>query len=231
MPEDKEQALLNFWKASRKFLFDSRHGLDVIDLKRVLITGFEPFGDHDTNPAGEVIESIDDKGYEDFDIFIHHVPTVYGEAIVEVVEKIDELEPDVVINIGLAERKKISLERVAVNIDDARIPDNDENQPQDEVISPDGKNAYFSKLPLREILERLHDEGIPAKISNSAGTFVCNNLMYGVLDHISKNDLDIKAGFIHIPQKPEEVVDQQKPSMCLHLVERAVEIAVETSLE
>ena len=124
-------------------------------------------------------------------------------------------------------RAEITPERIAINIDDARIPDNEGNQPVDRPIVPDGENAYFSNLPIKTMMEAIKKEGIPASVSNSAGTYVCNHLMYSVLYYIKKNALPIKAGFIHVPYIPEQTVNKKdKPSMSLAEIVRGLEAAI-----
>ena len=124
-------------------------------------------------------------------------------------------------------RAQVTPERVAINISDASIDDNEGNRPSDEPIESGAPTAYFSSLPIKKIVEKLKDEGIPAAVSNSAGTFVCNHLMYGVLNHIEKNGLETVAGFIHIPYLPEQVENKENmPSLPLDVSVKAVEIAV-----
>jgi len=200
-------------------------------MKNILVTGFDPYGKNDDNPACRVLEIIDGSEFDGYKIETLKVPTVYYRSIEKTVKKIVEINPEAVISVGMSQRKKISVERVGVNINDARIPDNEGQQPKDELIDEEGETAYFSTLPVREIYDSLIEEGIPAHISNTAGTFVCNHLMYGVLNHINKNELDIKAGFIHVPMMPEQTLDKDKPSMCLDLTVKAVEIVVKTTIE
>ncbi|MGM0404866.1 MAG: pyroglutamyl-peptidase I [Thermoplasmatota archaeon] len=200
-------------------------------MKNVLVTGFDPYGKNEDNPACRVLDIIGGKEFHGYKIETLKVPTVYYRSIEKTVEKIKEIKPEAVICVGMSNRKKISVERVGINFNDARIPDNDEQQPKDELIDEDGETAYFSTLPVREIYDRLIEEGVPAHISNTAGTFVCNHLMYGVLNHINKKDYDIKAGFVHVPMMPEQTLDKDKPSMCLDLIVKGIEIAVKTTIE
>ena len=126
-------------------------------------------------------------------------------------------------------RAQITPERVAINISDANIDDNEGNRPTDEPIEIGAPAAYFSTLPIKAIVEKLKAENIPAAVSNSAGTFVCNHLMYGVLRHIEKNSLQTIAGFIHIPYLPEQTVNKENmPSLPLEVSTKAIEIAVRT---
>ena len=120
----------------------------------------------------------------------------------------------------------ISIERVAINIDDTEVADNEGNRPTDQPIFKDGENAYFSNLPIKKIVNTIKQMGIPAKVSNTAGTYVCNHVMYGVLYKIHKERLNTKAGFIHVPFIPEQVVDKPgRPSMSLENIVKVVEAA------
>lgn len=201
-------------------------------MKKILLTGFDPFGEEDMNPATEVLKSFKQKNIENYEIETIEIPTVYKKSFEKIKKEINKIQPDVVISLGQAGgRTDISIERIAINLDDYRIEDNEGNKPIDEIISPDGKNAYFSTLPVKKMVENIKKEGIPAEISNSAGTFVCNHVMYCVLDYVNKNDLDIKAGFIHIPFLPSQVVDKKnKASMSLETIKKGLKIAMETAI-
>ena len=154
------------------------------------------------------------------------------EKSIDILENALEKEkPDVVISIGQAGgRDKITVERVAINISDARIPDNKGNKPIDEIIFEDGENAYFSNLPIKKIVEEMKKENIPAAISNTAGTYVCNHIMYGLLYNIDKKYPKMKGGFIHIPYIPEQVIEKNAPSMSLENIVKGINIAIETIL-
>lgn len=172
------------------------------------MTAFDPFGGERINPAWEAVQRIPEE-MESIAITKLMVPTVFDKSAVLVTERIRELCPDVVICVGQAGgRAGISIERVAINCKDARTPDNEGNQPIDEPVSPDGPAAYFSTLPIKEMVEAIRAEGIPASVSNTAGTFVCNQLMYGVLHAIELQGLPTRAGFIHVPYIPAQVVER-----------------------
>jgi pyroglutamyl-peptidase len=157
------------------------------------------------------------------------VPTAFNKSIEESVKKIEEINPDYVLNIGQAGgRSGISVERIGINISDARIPDNLNQQPVDLKIDEKGENAYFSTLPIKAIVEEIRNKNIPAVVSDSAGTYVCNHLLYGILNHIYKNNLNIKAGFIHIPYLFEQVINKPNtPAMDLETMVVAIETAIE----
>ncbi|MGM0438110.1 MAG: pyroglutamyl-peptidase I [Bacillota bacterium] len=201
-------------------------------MKKILLTGFDPFGEEDINPATEVVKKFSNKKIADYQIKTIEIPTVYKKSIEKIKEEIDKINPDMVISIGQAGgRTDISIERIAINIDDYRIEDNEGNKPVDEPVNPQGKNAYFSTLPIKKMVDEIKENGIPAEVSNSAGTFVCNHVMYGVLDYIKEKDLDIKTGFIHIPFLPSQVVDKKnKASMSLETVRKGLEIAIKAAI-
>ena len=194
---------------------------------KLLLTAFTPFGGESINPALEAVKEIKDK-ISNLDIIKLEVPTVFNKSIQTVIDAMEKEKPDFVLCVGQAGgRAGITPERVAINIDDARIPDNDGNQPIDEVIFEDGENAYFSNLPIKAIVEAVKKEGLPAGISNSAGTYVCNHLMYGVLHFIEKNNSKIRGGFIHVPFIREQVLNKpDKPAMPLCDIVRGLEAAI-----
>lgn len=186
---------------------------------KLLLTAFDPFGGEQINPAWEAVKEIPEK-MDNFAVTKCMVPTVFGKSIALVGEKIKELGPDVVICVGQAGgRTSISLERVAINCNDAGIPDNEGNQPTDEPVIPEGPAAYFSTLPIKEMVNAIRNEGVPASVSNSAGTFVCNQLMYGVLHFIEEENLPIKAGFIHVPYIPVQAAGKPESPASMALAD------------
>ena len=199
---------------------------------KLLITGFEPFGGETINPAYEAVKTLEDK-IMNAEIIKREIPTVFNKSI-EVLENLIENEkPDIVICVGQAGgRYDISLERVAINIDDARIKDNEGNQPVDIKIFEDGENAYFTSLPIKRMVKKIREAGIPASISNTAGTFVCNHIMYGLLYLIDKKYPNIRGGFIHVPYLPEQVISKRNmPSMSIENIRKGLRLAVEVVLE
>lgn len=186
---------------------------------KILVTAFDPFGGDKTNPALEAVALLPDRIGEAV-IIKAEAPTVFGKSITAVMDAVEreQPKPDAVILVGQAGgRSGLTPERIAINIDDARIADNEGNQPIDTVIYEDGENAYFSTLPIKAMVKAIKASGLPASVSNSAGTFVCNHLMYGVLYHLQRSYPEIKAGFIHVPYLPSQVIDlpDQTPSMAL----------------
>ncbi len=195
---------------------------------KILITGFDPFGSDKINPSYEAVKLLPDK-ILGATIIKAEVLTVAYKSIDLVCELIDKHQVDVVINVGQAGgRFTITPEKVAINLNDFRIKDNQGNQYIDEAIYKDGENAYFTTLPIKSIVNHLVKNNIPASVSYSAGTFVCNHLMYGVLHYINKNDLNIRAGFIHIPYMNEQVLNKKnQPAMSLLTLASGLEKIVE----
>ncbi|MGB3926446.1 MAG: pyroglutamyl-peptidase I [Caldicoprobacterales bacterium] len=193
---------------------------------KILVTAFEPFGGEKVNPALETMQRLPDK-IGKLQILKLELPTVFNKSMEKVWQFIEQQKPDAVISLGQAGgRACISIERVAINIDDTKMADNEGNAPVDQPIFEDGDNAYFSTLPIKKMVNAIKKIGIPAEVSNTAGTYVCNHVMYGVLYKIHKERLNIKAGFIHVPFIPEQVVDNPgRPSMSLENIVQAIETA------
>ncbi len=195
---------------------------------KLLLTAFDPFGGDAINPALEAVKLVADK-IGRFDIVKLEVPTVFGKSIDTVAKAIEEEKPDVVLCIGQAGgRFEITPERVAINVDDARIKDNEGNQPIDTKIFEDGENAYFTTLPIKAMVEAIREANLPAAVSNTAGTFVCNHLMYGVLYTLAKKYPHIKGGFTHVPFIPAQVARRTPvaPYMALEDIKRGLEAAI-----
>ena len=199
---------------------------------KLLLTAFTPFGGESINPALEAVKLVKDK-IANLDIIKLEVPTVFRKSVNTVIEAMEREKPDFVLCVGQAGgRAGITPERVAINIDDARIPDNEGNQPIDRTIYPDGENAYFSDLPVNAMAEAIKKAGLTSILSNSAGTYVCNHLMYGVLYHINKTYKEMKGGFIHVPYVPVQTIDKpDKPSMPLWDIVRGLEAAISAIAE
>ena len=198
---------------------------------KVLLTGFEPFGGESINPAQEAVRLVKEE-IAGAKVVKCYVPVVFGKAIETVYNAMKEEKPDIVICIGQAGgRFEITPERIAINCDDARIPDNEGNQPFDKKVFEDGPNAYFSSLPVKKIIENIKGKNIPASLSNSAGTYVCNHLMYGVLYHIEKEFPNTIGGFIHVPYLHEQVINKNGiASLSKEEIVEAIEIIIETSI-
>ncbi|MBR4435342.1 MAG: pyroglutamyl-peptidase I [Clostridia bacterium] len=198
---------------------------------KILITAFDPFGGESVNPAELAVSRLSTRiaGAEIIKLI---VPTVFGASTETVLAAIEAERPDAVICIGQAGgRCAITPERVAVNVIDARIADNAGNRPVDEPVIKSGPDAYFSTLPIKAIVERIRESGIPASVSESAGTFVCNALMYGILHALKTRFSGIIGGFIHIPFAPVQVADKTAPSMSLNDVITGIEAAVSATVD
>jgi len=198
---------------------------------KVLVTGFEPFGGERVNPSIEAVKRLSDK-IAGADIIKFEIPTVFNKSIRKLEKILEDEKPDITICVGQAGgRNRISVERVAINISDGRIPDNEGYQPVDEIIFEDGDTAYFARLPIKKIIKELNDRNIPAEVSNTAGTYVCNHLMYGLLYNINKKYPNMMGGFIHIPFLPEQVIDKPNmPCMSLDLIVEGLTIAIEVAV-
>ena len=190
-------------------------------MKKLLITGFEPFGAETINPSWEAVKALPDEinGYE---LTKMCLPVVFGKAAEIVISKAEKMNPDVILCIGQAGgRESITPELVGINLRHAEIPDNNGNQPKDELIIQGGEAARFSTVPVRKITEALNSENIPSKVSYSAEAYVCNDLLYTVLTHFSETET--KAGFIHVPYIPEQ---NKAPSMEVDEIIKGLEIAI-----
>jgi len=200
-------------------------------MQTVLITGFEPFGGETLNPSWEVVKQLDGMIIDNCRVVARQLPCVFGESLEVLNAAIDALQPSVVLAIGQAGgRVDVTIERVAINVDDARIPDNRGQQPVDVAIVPDGPAAWFSTLPIKAMVEALREAGIPASVSQTAGTFVCNHVMYGVLHKLADRP-EVKGGFIHIPYLPEQAAAHPgAPSMATHTLKKGLEIAIAVAL-
>ena len=175
---------------------------------KILVTGFDPFGGEAINPAWEAVSRLP-KEIEGAEIVTVQIPTVFGDSAKRLFEAVDEHQPDAVVCVGQAGgRFGITPERVAINVDDARIADNKGQQPLDTVIQADGAPAYFTTLPVKAMVEAVKKAGLPASLSNTAGTFVCNHIMYQNLYYLAKHYPKTQGGFIHVPYVTEQEVDK-----------------------
>jgi pyroglutamyl-peptidase len=201
---------------------------------KILISGFEPFGKMNINPTEELLKEAVSFDIENVEISTVLLPVNYDECAEELIAKIEEVNPDVVISCGLAAgRTAITPERIGINIKDTGsgdpYPDNRGIIPTDELIDKDGPDGLFSTLPNRLIEENLKAQHIPAAISNSAGTFICNNTLYVVLNYIQKNNLPIKAGFIHFPASTEmSSRNPALPSLPQEVMTSALKVIIQT---
>lgn len=177
----------------------------------ILITGFDPFGGENINPATEAVRGLPDT-IAGARIIKAYLPTVFGDASSQAIALVGQHQPDAVLCVGQAAgRTGITLERVGINIADARIPDNKGCQPVDEPIDRDGPAAYFATLPLRAMEQAAREAGFSASISNTAGTYVCNHLLYSLLRHADIHQLNTQIGFIHVPYLAEQAEGRTPP--------------------
>ena len=190
---------------------------------KILLTAFDPFGGESINPAQEVAAALPERigGAEIVKLWI---PTVFDKAAEMTARAMDELRPDAVVSLGQAGgRKAVTPERIAINWMDARIPDNAGQQPVDAPIVPSGPAAYFATVPVKDMVRAIQEAGVPSELSNSAGTYVCNHLLYCVLHHAGPG---VRAGFIHVPCIPEQTAGTDRPSLPLAQLVAALEAAV-----
>ena len=195
---------------------------------KILLTAFDPFGGEAVNPAQEAVKRVADT-IEGAQVVKLTVPTVFRKSIAVVTAAVEAERPDAVLCIGQAGgRAHMTPERVAINIDDARIPDNEGDQPVDAPIIADGAPAYFATLPIKAMVRSMREAGIPASVSDSAGTFVCNHLMYGVLHFLNAQCPGTRGGFMHVPYIPSQVADKNGsiPSMSLTDITAGIEAAI-----
>ena len=194
---------------------------------KILVTGFDPFGGEKVNPALEAVKSLPSV-IHGAEIRWVEIPTVFYKSAEVLEAEIVLYQPDVVLCIGQAGgRASLTPERVAINQDDARIPDNQGNQPIDTPIRLDGEAAYFSTLPIKAMVQAIKEDGLPATVSNTAGTFVCNHLMYQALYLADKKFPNVRAGFMHIPYMTEQVINKPNTaSMNLVDIVKGIEAAI-----
>ncbi|WJY26896.1 MULTISPECIES: pyroglutamyl-peptidase I [Sporosarcina] len=198
-------------------------------MKKLLLTGFEPFLDYPQNPTMQVVEQLDGTTIGDYAICGKILPVDFNRSAGELLAYIAEEKPDAVLSLGLAGgRQKLTPERVALNVKDGE-PDNEGHRPVDEPIEADGPPAYFSTLPTRAMVNRLKEAGLPADISNTAGLYLCNNVMYAGLHWAALNNPDMPCGFLHIPASFELAMQHGKiPGWPLQELVRGITVCIET---
>ena len=191
-----------------------------MNTRHLLITGFDPFGGESVNPSWLAVSKLPDT-IGNYTVHKMGIPTVFGKAAEKVLEKANEIQPDLILCIGQAGgRDAVTPERIAVNIRDARIPDNAGNQPRGEFVAPDGPAAYFATVPVEKMAQAIRDTQVPGAVSNTAGAYVCNDVMYTLLHRYAGTD--VKVGFIHVPRLPE----QGSPSLPIEQTVKALEAAI-----
>ncbi len=192
-----------------------------------MLTGYETFLDIKVNPSIEAARLLEGKTYHGYKIVIEELPMKYAEIRDIIRELVEKHEPAAVICTGVSSiGTGITVERVAINMGNAREGDDFGYTEVDQILNPNGPVAYWSTLPIREIMEKINENGIPAYISNSAGTQGCNLVFYHLMDYIAEKNMGIPGGFIHLPRLPENAVNSRNPSMSLMDSGKALEVAV-----
>ncbi len=194
----------------------------------LLLTAFDPFGGETINPALDAMNLVRSE-IGDIQIVKLEIPTVFGAALDTLLQSIRTHQPDAVLCLGQAGgREDITPERVAINLEDASLPDNQGQQPADRPVVPGGPAAYFSTLPIKAMAQAMLEENISASVSNTAGTFVCNHLMYGLLHALHTQYPQTIGGFMHVPFTPQQAArhGQTTPSLPLADIVRGIEICV-----
>jgi pyroglutamyl-peptidase len=197
---------------------------------KVLLTGFEPFNDSYINPSWEAVRLLAAAPPTDVSLSTAMLPCVFAAAVEALRTEIDRVDPELVVCVGQAGgRPDITVERVAINVNDARIPDNVGDQPIDTPVVPGGPVGYFATLPVKACVAALRDAGIPASVSQTAGTFVCNQVFYGLMHLIATERPATRGGFVHVPFAPEQTVAARQPSMPTSVIAQALRLLVSTA--
>jgi pyroglutamyl-peptidase len=197
---------------------------------RALVTGFEPFGGDKINPSSLAVARLK-KRISGIAVHTAELPCSYANSAGALRSAIEEVRPDIVLCVGLAGgRSELCLERVAINVQDARIRDNDGRQPIDKPVMKDGPAAHFATLPIKACVAEMRKAGLPAAVSNTAGTFVCNHIFYSLMDIAASHPIPMRGGFLHVPYIPEQVArSSAAPSMALADIAHGIEIIVAVS--
>lgn len=199
----------------------------------VLLAAFEPFEQDENNPGWEAVRLLDGQDIRGRRVVAACLPVVFGESLARLRQLVDALAPELVIAVGLAaSRSRLSLERIAINVDDARIPDNAGACPIDQPVVDDGPAAYFSSLPIKAMLVALREAGIPAEISQTAGTYVCNHVFYGLM-HALRQRPGVRGGFIHVPHSSPELSARHPgaASLPVETISEGLRVAVQAALD
>jgi pyroglutamyl-peptidase len=195
----------------------------------ILLTGFEPFGGSQVNPSIEACRRLEGRTFNGYKVAVDEIPLRYSEVRPRLLEAVERHGPSAVVCTGQSGAATINVERVAINVADARMPYNCGDKPRDRVISDGGPAAYLTRLPFRRLLQALKEAKVPCSLSNSAGTFGCNHVFYELMHYMSVNGVEIPAGFIHVPSLPEQVLEKKTASMSLDTIVLGLE-AVLTEL-
>lgn len=199
--------------------------------RSILVTGFEPFGGEQINVSWQVAQALDGQCIAVCTVQALCLPCVFGQSLQVLQGALQAVNPAVVLALGQAAgRCELSVERVAINVDDARIPDNAGAQPVDQPVIAGAPDAYFSRLPIKAIVAALREAGLPASVSQSAGTFVCNHVFFGLM-HALRRRRRVRAGFVHLPVLPEQVVAHPgQHSLPLATMVQGLRVAMHTAV-
>jgi pyroglutamyl-peptidase len=204
-------------------------------MAEILVTGYEPFGEFETNPARRLARRLDGSDISGSNVAGVELPVVFDRAAPRLEAAVDEHEPQLVCALGLAGgRPTLSLERVGINLRDTRgVPDNDDREVVDERVAADGPDAYFATLPCQEMKEAMCGAGVPTRLSTDAGTHCCNNLLYAARHLVETTDREFRVGFVHVPLSHEGAArrDEGEPSVSLETMERGLRVGLEVALE
>jgi|GEM_PF-325078 len=224
-------------KSAQASRYDLYFGQGLNAMKKVLLTGFGAYGNTPINPAKAVAEVLDGQSLDDGSVVSHIVPALFFKSIESVASAITEFEPNVVVMLGeYGGRAMVTVERLAHNFNDATrygLADNDGYAPQDVPTVPDAPAAYYASVPIRAMVRAMRTAGIPADISDTPGTLICNHLMYGVLHHIATHRLPIRAGWIHLPHLPvvaAQLDNLGAPSMSAETAAAGVRAALQAAV-
>ncbi|MBB5118287.1 Pyrrolidone-carboxylate peptidase [Streptomyces eurocidicus] len=199
-------------------------------MPRVLLTGFEPFGGESVNPSWQAVREVVARPPAGVGITGVRLPCVFGGALDALRAAVADTDPDVVLCVGQAGgRPDLTVERVAVNIDDAVIPDNAGARPVDEPVVPGGPAAYFATLPVKRCVAAVREAGLPASVSQTAGTFVCNHVFYGLMHLAATERPGLRGGFVHVPYAPGQVTDRAVPSLPVATVAEGLRVIAVTA--
>ncbi len=197
---------------------------------KVLVTGFEPFGGEKINPSWEAVKALPGE-INGAEVVKHRLPVTFNGVRKILPRLIIEEKPDVVVLTGQAGgRPNITVERVAINVMDSKMPDNEGVTQEDEPVFDGAPAAYFATLPIKAIVRALRNAGIPASVSNTAGTYVCNTAMFTALHTIAVAGMEARAGFVHVPFSHAQALDKPRPSMAQETIDEAIKRVVEVSI-
>ncbi|MFZ6691274.1 pyroglutamyl-peptidase I [Undibacterium sp. SXout20W] len=201
-------------------------------MRKILLTGFSPFAAETTNPSWDAVVALDGAIVDGAIIVSLQLPCEFDRSLQVLEQAIQQHQPELVLSLGQAGgRVDVTVERVAINVNDARIPDNAGQQPIDTAVIEHGPVGYFSSLPIKAIVEALHEQGIPASVSHTAGTYVCNHVFYGLMHLLPQYPTVKRAGFVHVPYAPKQAAAHPgMASMAVTTMTKAIRLIIETSL-